>query len=92
MTDPYNIDNPNRLVSYTNGPGAYYPDHADKINNRKVVQQQFDLIQKQKQEIIEERLYREEMRKSAARSFRYTIIAIVIASLTLLATLVTLFV
>ncbi|GAE83356.1 hypothetical protein JCM10512_1624 [Bacteroides reticulotermitis JCM 10512] len=65
---------------------------TDERNAIKVMHAQFDLIQKQKQEIIEERRYREEMRKSADRSFRYTIIAIVIASLTLLATIITWFI
>ncbi|MCU6767356.1 hypothetical protein OCV73_00065 [Barnesiella propionica] len=82
-----NLNDPDKLESYK-GPGAFFPKYVDERNSRKIMQKQFDLIKQKEQEIIELRKYREESRISAKRSFKFVILGIIIALLTLIATII----
>lgn len=56
----------------------------DERNSKKVMREQFDLMKKQKQEIIDNR-------KSSKRAFFISIVGIVIALLSLIVSMVSLF-
>lgn len=60
----------------------------DEKNQRIVMQEQFDLIQKQKQAILEASKFREESRKASKLATRRANIGIVIAIATLIATVI----
>ena len=88
-----NSNDSDNLISYGDlGYMADYRKSVDADNANKVMHAQFDLIKKQNQEIIEQRKYREESRISSRQSFKFVIIGIVIVLLTLIATIIGLFI
>lgn len=87
--DYNDINNSGKLEDY--GGLGYMMDYrksVDDKNANEVMKAQFDLIQRQKQEIEDQRRYREDSRKDTKQSFRYAIIGVAIASLTLVATII----
>lgn len=84
-----NYNNYDELESYGGlGHMAEFRKAVNEDNVNKVMRAQFDLIKKQQQEIIEQSKYREESRRSSKRTFNFAIAGIVIALLTLIATII----
>lgn len=83
-----NSDYKHNLFHNCGNMPADYMKIKDQENTRELMREQYELIKKQRQEINEQRKYREESRMASKQVFKYTIVGIVIASLTLIATII----